>query len=150
MRDFYAKLKSCDKYLRFVFVTGVPRYALMGLSAGLNQLDGLTLDENFASVCGFTIDEFDDCFKEWLSYCLNTLTIKGRIAPNSTLADLRSQILNWYDGYSWDGETRVLNPIDILNFFNKLRFSSYPEFPCQFVLVLSLSNGLRKGLNTNI
>ncbi|MDR3204476.1 MAG: AAA family ATPase, partial [Deltaproteobacteria bacterium] len=84
LRDFYSILKSCDEYLRFVFVTGVTRYAFMGLSAGLNQLNDLTFDENFAGVCGFTIDEFDDCFQEWLSYCLNTLTIKGRIAPNST------------------------------------------------------------------
>jgi hypothetical protein len=101
LRDFYFILKSCDEYLRFVFVTGVTRYAFMGLSAGLNQLNDLTLDENFAGVCGFTIDEFDDCFKKRLSYCLNTLTTKGRIAPNSTLPDLRSQILKWYDGYIW-------------------------------------------------
>jgi hypothetical protein len=49
LRDFYSKLKSCDEYLRFVFVTGVPRYAFIGLSAGLNQLTDLTLNKNFAA-----------------------------------------------------------------------------------------------------
>jgi hypothetical protein len=38
----------------------------MGLSAGLNQLTDLTLNKNFSGVCGFTIDEFDDYFGEWL------------------------------------------------------------------------------------
>ncbi|MDR3203254.1 MAG: ATP-binding protein [Deltaproteobacteria bacterium] len=125
LRYFYSVLKSCDRYLHFVFVTGVTSYAFMGISSGLNHLNDLTLNNKFAGVCGFTIDECDDCFKEWLSYCLKTLTIEGRIAPNSTLADLRSRMFNWYGGYSWDGKTRVLNPIDILNFFNKLRFSNY-------------------------
>jgi hypothetical protein len=45
LKGFYSSLKGSDDCLRFVFVTGVTRYALMGLSAGLSQLKDLTFDE---------------------------------------------------------------------------------------------------------
>jgi hypothetical protein len=37
MKYFYRKLKSLDAELRFVSVTGVTRFAFMGISAGLNN-----------------------------------------------------------------------------------------------------------------
>jgi hypothetical protein len=38
---------------------------------------------------------------------------------------LRREILDWYDGYSWDGQTRVLNPWSVLNC---LRYASLENF----------------------
>jgi hypothetical protein len=122
LKNFYSKLKSCDKSLRFVFVTGVTRYAFMGLSAGLNQLYDLTLDESFSNICGFTHDEFDSCFAEYLPGTLQKLKRKNVLAPNATVSDLRSKILDWYDGYSWDGETMVLNPFSLINLFRSSKF----------------------------
>jgi hypothetical protein len=34
-------------------------------------------------------------------------------------------IRQWYDGYSWDGETKVYNPYSLLSFFNQLEFSDF-------------------------
>jgi hypothetical protein len=39
--------------------------------------------------------------------------------------NLRDEILAWYDGYSWDGETRVLNPFSLLSLFMHKRFSCF-------------------------
>ncbi|MCL2227428.1 MAG: ATP-binding protein [Oscillospiraceae bacterium] len=39
--------------------------------------------------------------------------------------DLHDEILAWYDGYSWDGQSRVINPFSILNFFSAEKFSSF-------------------------
>jgi hypothetical protein len=47
------------------------------------------------------------------------------LTPESTPGDLRRLILEWYDGYSWDGETRVLNPWSILNAFYNNMFGDY-------------------------
>jgi hypothetical protein len=118
-------LKGSDKYLRFFFVTGVTRYALMGLSGGLNQLEDLTFDEKYADICGFTPEEFDRCFEEHLPVILKHMKNKGRLPEDQTVSDLRAKFLSWYDGYSWDGETKVLNPYSILNCLKKSIFDNY-------------------------
>jgi hypothetical protein len=43
----------------------------------------------------------------------------------TTREDLRKALAKWYDGYSWDGLTKVYNPWNILYFFNKAKFRSY-------------------------
>jgi hypothetical protein len=125
LKDFYSRLKDCQENLRFVFVTGVTRFAMMGLSSGLNHLDDLTFDDNFSTICGFTLEELDGCFKEHLPLVLQKLKNDGISPENYSMEDLRENILKWYDGYSWDGKTRVLNPWSILNFFKTASFSNY-------------------------
>ncbi|MDR3152798.1 MAG: ATP-binding protein [Deltaproteobacteria bacterium] len=125
LKSFYASLKDIDKYLRFVFVTGVTRYAFMGLSAGLNQLEDLTLDGHFSEICGFTPQELDRYFGRLMPSVLDVMKTEGRMPNEAGLADLRKLLMDWYDGYSWDGKTKVLNPWSVLMFFKKARFSAY-------------------------
>ncbi|MDR2199189.1 MAG: AAA family ATPase [Deltaproteobacteria bacterium] len=125
LSSFYIGFKEVDKFLRFVLVTGVTRYAMMGLSSGLNQLVDISYDTEFAAICGFTPDELDQYFSDRYSATLEDLKSTGYIPPESSEADLRQKILDWYDGYTWDGKIRVLNPISILNFFKKRVFNPY-------------------------
>jgi hypothetical protein len=97
----------------------------MGLSAGLNHLVDLTMSEDFAGICGFTLDEFDDCFREHLPVVLEKMKKNGSMAKAQSLTDLRAKILGKYDGYCWDGQTMILNPISILNMFRESYFSNY-------------------------
>jgi hypothetical protein len=39
--------------------------------------------------------------------------------------DIESKILEWYDGYSWDGKTHLLNPFSLVNFFQFKEFNDY-------------------------
>jgi hypothetical protein len=41
------------------------------------------------------------------------------------LADLENLILSHYDGYSWDGINRVLNPFSLIKSFNENKLKSY-------------------------
>jgi hypothetical protein len=125
LRDLYSNVKDSKDRLRFVLVTGVTRFAMSGLTAGLNNPDDLTLDDKFSGICGFTADELDGCFGEHMEAALPTLKGAGEMPPGSTVDDLRNRILDWYDGYSWDGRTRLLNPWSIVQFFNKAVFSDY-------------------------
>ncbi|MDR1111527.1 MAG: AAA family ATPase, partial [Deltaproteobacteria bacterium] len=113
LRDFYAGFKDSDEFLRFVFVTGVTRYAFMGLSAGLNQLNDITLTPKYAGICGFTQEELDNCFREHLPVALEAMRGVEPVPAEATVADLTDCINDWYDGYSWNGRTRVLNPFSI-------------------------------------
>jgi hypothetical protein len=71
------------------------------------------------------VDEFEPLFADRLEGTLERLKASGGMPPSATLDDLRASILYWYDGYNWGGETRVLNPISILNFFKNAAFRSY-------------------------
>lgn len=53
------------------------------------------------------------------SICLN-LQREGK-----TRQELLESIRTWYNGYSWDGQTRIYNPFSLLNLFSSMRFSNY-------------------------
>ncbi|MDR1050083.1 MAG: AAA family ATPase, partial [Deltaproteobacteria bacterium] len=125
LKGVYSSLKSSDEYLRFVLVTGVTRYSMTGLSAGLNHLNDLTFDNKYADICGFTVEEFDLHFGGRLPALLEVMKKKGRFLEEMTVPMLRDKFLHWYDGYSWDGQSRVLNPFSILNCFRKSYFEQF-------------------------
>jgi hypothetical protein len=125
LRDFYAGFKACNDYLRFVLVTGVTRYAMMGFSAGFNHLTDISFDEEYSTICGFTASELDHYFAKHISRALEKQKSKGEMPKSARVEDLKKKILDWYDGYSWDGNTRVLNPISVLNFLKNAQFKKY-------------------------
>jgi hypothetical protein len=75
------------------------------------------MSKDYADVCGFDDTALDELFGEHMA----KIEKRDGLAPD----ELREGILNWYDGYSWDGESRVFNPFSLLNFMKEGRFSSY-------------------------
>ncbi len=100
LSNFYGVLKGLDEYLRFVLLTGVTKFSKVNLFSKLNNLEDITVDPRFSDICGYTEDDLDRYFSEYL---------KGAN---------REEIRKWYNGYSWLGE-RVYNPFDILLFISK-------------------------------
>jgi hypothetical protein len=127
LKLFFAKLKSLFSQkgiIRFIMVTGVTRSPLLGISSGLNILLDLTLDDEYANICGFTYEELDQYFSDRYEETLKKLPPEHK-SEGMTVKQLRDEILFWYDGYSFDGRTHVLNPISIIRFFRHSKFSSY-------------------------
>jgi hypothetical protein len=124
LREYFAALKKPDvsPFLRFTFVTGITRYALASMDSGPSHLTDISLDPEFSDLCGFTPDEFDLLFADRMKETLDKFKDNKDIAG---VKDLRTNILSWYDGYSWGGQTRVLNPYTILNFFRRGSFGHY-------------------------
>ena len=102
LKGFYSIMKDLDEYIRFVMITGVSKFAKMNLFSGLNNLDDITIDERFATICGYTHHEVEQSFAERL--------------PGVDMDKLRE----WYNGYNYFGEP-VYNPFDILLFLSKGR-----------------------------
>jgi hypothetical protein len=125
LRSFYGRLKDKEIERGFTLIAGVTRFPQTFDFFGLNNLDDLTLDQDYANICGFTLAEFDALFSDRLEETLNSLKAYGSFGPETKVSDLRQKILDWYDGYSWDGATRVLNPWAILNFFKNKTFDDY-------------------------
>ncbi|MDR1293025.1 MAG: ATP-binding protein [Clostridiales Family XIII bacterium] len=122
---FYGILKGQDANLRFVFLTGVSKFTKLSLFSKLNNLEDLTMWEKYAGVCGFTEREFDALFADRIpAYRESRKEAGGRDGSKSD-AEIRDLIFRWYDGYTWDGETRVFNPFSLLNFFNNNKYRAY-------------------------
>ena len=127
LSDFFSVLKrpGVSERLRFTFVTGITRYALTSMDSGPNHLYDLSLEPKYAGICGFTLEEFDLLFADRMEGLLPKVISLGGLPSGASLADLKSKIFEWYDGYNWGGDTRVLNPYSLIYFFNKAIFSNY-------------------------
>lgn len=117
LNDLYGNFKSLDGYLRFVFLTGVSRFAKVGVFSGLNNLQDLSLDPSYSKIVGFTQEELISYFPNWL----NELNKEYPISRE----DLLEGIKDWYNGFSWDGQIRLYNPFSIFNLFIQKIFSNY-------------------------
>ena len=106
LKDFYSVLKDADPYLKLVFLTGVSRFSKVSIFSGLNQLQDITLNEEFSTVCGYTQSELESVFED-------------------RLKDFdKEKVKQWYNGYAWLGES-VYNPFDILLLFSEKRFRAF-------------------------
>ena len=117
MSKFYRVLKANDKYLRFIFLTGVTKFSKTSIFSGLNNLEDITLDSDFTDICGYTQEELEKHFGEYINKLINEKCI--------SCEQLLSAIKEWYNGYSWDGENRLYNPYSILNLFTGGIFDNY-------------------------
>ncbi|MDR1656509.1 MAG: AAA family ATPase, partial [Deltaproteobacteria bacterium] len=125
LRIFYLVLKDKASQRGFTFITGVTKFAQASIFSSLNNLVDITLDEQYASICGFTEDEFNSLFPEYMEVMLERLKARSNKPPEYTLTNLYDAIKDWYDGYTWDGQTKVFNPWSILCAFQKNRFGDY-------------------------
>jgi hypothetical protein len=117
LHDFYQVLKAADEHIRFVFLTGVSKFSGISVFSALNSLEDITLDDQYAAICGYTQEELERDFTEYID---DVATYLGRGRE-----DLLKSIRRWYNGYSWDGATSVYNPFSTLSFFKKKRFADY-------------------------
>jgi hypothetical protein len=117
LQTFYKVLKGSDEHLRFIFLTGVSKFAGVSIFSGINNLRDITLSEDYATICGYTQSELEDYFPEYM----NELSRKFSMTRDTLLKEIR----RWYNGYSWDGETPVYNPFSTLLFFAEKQFDNY-------------------------
>jgi hypothetical protein len=107
------------------FVTGITRYALTAMDSGPNHLLDISLDPWFAGICGITKEEVYPLFEDRLDDALANVKLSGKLSPTAGRDELMEAIYEWYDGYNWGGDTRVLNPYSIFHFFAKNLFDNY-------------------------
>lgn len=118
LKAFYGVLKSSDRYLRFVFLTGVTKFAQVSVFSDLNQLNDISLDLAYATVCGITKEELISTFVPELE--------RQAVANEMTLKEVVEMMTRRYDGYHFHPKgVGVFNPFSVLNSFYKLEFGSY-------------------------
>jgi hypothetical protein len=117
LKNFFGTLKGMTVDLQFIFLTGVSKFSKVSLFSDLNNLMDLTLDKNFTTVLGYTQQELESYFAEYLE--------KHSLEKNMPLPELLAEIKRWYNGYSWDGINSMYNPYSILNFLYSGEFLNH-------------------------
>ncbi|MDR1873324.1 MAG: AAA family ATPase, partial [Deltaproteobacteria bacterium] len=127
LKDFYETLKSNSdsNIVGHIFITGVSRFAQLSIFSALNNLKDLTFNRKYAAICGFTAADLEDLLSDREERTLEILIKEGCLPPGSDGRDLRKTIRNWYDGYTWDGETRVYNPWSVLSALDDAEIDCY-------------------------
>ena len=105
LRNLYSVIKAADAYIKFVFITGVSKFSKVNLFSGLNNLEDITLNPEYAVICGYTEKELS--------------TFDERLIDVN-----REELKLWYNGYNFLGGS-VYNPFDILLFLKSKTYKNY-------------------------
>ena len=118
MRNFYSPIKSLDPYLRFVFITGINKFAQLSIFSELNNLKNISMLPDFSAVCGISQSELERDFPEQIEALAEAEGVSGERA----LELLKEN----YDGYHFcAGSEDIYNPFSLLNAFSDKRFGNY-------------------------
>ena len=118
LKAFYGVLKSADRYLRFVFLTGVTKFSQVSVFSDLNQLNDISMKPPYATICGITKQELIDTFTPEL----DKLASYNRMTPEDTIHKMTSL----YDGYHFcEYAEGMFNPFSVLNAFDAEEMGYY-------------------------
>ena len=119
LRNLYKQMKANDAYIRFIFLTGISKFARLGVFSTLNNTTDISLMPEYANLCGYTEDEIIRYFPDYLDETAKSMDI-------STEA-LLEKMRYYYDGFCFDRncQTRLYNPYSTLAFFNEKYFADY-------------------------
>ncbi|NOQ35083.1 MAG: AAA family ATPase [Methylococcaceae bacterium] len=106
LNNIYSVIKGCDQYIKFVLIIGVSHFINNNIFSGLNNLQDISLNNRYATLCGYTEQEIKTVFFKYFQ----------EIDFN--------KFSDWYGGYNFLGET-VYNPYDVLLFLKNKQFKNY-------------------------
>lgn len=114
---FYASLKSLDEHIHFCMLTGVTKYGHLSVFSGLNNLMDISLQNEFAGICGITEEE------------LHTLEPGVRLFASEddlSVEQAYGLLKEWYDGYHFSRSLiDVYNPFSVMNALARREFADY-------------------------
>ncbi len=118
LRAFYSPLKELDKYIRFLFITGITKISHMNIFSGLNQLDDISLVSKYSSICGISESELNAYFVPEIEALANRFGM--------TVEAAKEKLKTMYDGYHFSFNVEgVYNPFCLLKCFKDCDFGSY-------------------------
>ena len=118
LRGFYSVLKLSEAYIRFCMLTGVTRYGRVSVFSGLNNLEDITFDDEFAGICGVTETELHQYYDEGIAIFAENLAV--------TKEEAYGRLKNYYDGYHFtECLLDVYNPFSLNHALNKNKIRDY-------------------------
>lgn len=118
MKAFYSVLKTMDGCIRFAFLTGVTKFGKVSVFSDLNNLDDISMRNQYADICGVSEKELHDNLEVELHELAD--------AKGLTYGELCDKLREYYDGYHFTHDSiGIYNPFSLLNAFKYKEFGSY-------------------------
>ena len=118
MRNFYSPIKSLDPYLRFVFITGINKFAQLSIFSELNNLKNISMMPQYSAICGISKTELENDMEPEVQALADEQGI--------TFAEAIGHLKANYDGYHFCGKSEdIYNPYSLLNALSDKNFGSY-------------------------
>ena len=118
LKSFYGALKSKDDCIKFAMLTGVTKFGKVSVFSDLNNLNDISLDNDYYNICGISEEELKGVFEPYV----NRLAEARKMTQSEAYSELKRN----YDGYHFTDETPgMYNPFSLLNALQKRTFGSY-------------------------
>lgn len=119
LKAFYGVLKSCDRYIRFGFLTGVTKFGKVSVFSDLNNLEDITLTDDYNALCGISESELSEYFSDEIENLAKVF--------HTTAKDMAGQLRKNYDGYHFTEDLLegIYNPFSMLNVFKQRKLKNF-------------------------
>ena len=118
LRDFFGVLKGDDEYLKFVFISGITKFAKVNIFSEMNQLADISMSEKYGAICGITQEELVQNFKPEIS----AFADHYEKSDEEILTLLKQK----YDGYHFNSVCPdIYNPFSLINSLENKSFESF-------------------------
>ena len=119
LKGFYGTFKAADRFLRFVFLTGVTKFSQVSVFSGLNNLQDISMDSRFDAICGITEDELYSYFDKSI--------IELAEAKEHSVEEMKSELKKQYDGYHFSRNLNadIYNPYSLIKAFNEMETEDF-------------------------
>ena len=118
LKKFYGQIKACEEFIRFSFITGVSKFTQVSVFSDLNNLDDISMDVNYSTMCGFTQEECEEYFAEWI----DENAVKNKMSKKDYLEKLRVV----YNGSRFsEKNVTIYNPVSFTKAMEHGKFKHY-------------------------
>ena len=118
LKAFYSVIKSLNGCIHLSFLTGVTKFSKVSIFSDLNNLDDISFDVRYSSICGITEEELKSNFSNEVQALANEY--------NKTQEEMLDILRAKYDGYRFsEKEERIYNPFSLFNVFDKNKLGDY-------------------------
>jgi len=118
LKAFYGVIKSLNGCIHLSFLTGVTKFSKVSIFSDLNNLDDISFDREYSSICGITEEELKTNFSSEVQALAKEY--------NKTCDEMMCVLQKRYDGYRFsEKEERIYNPFSLLNVFAKNKLGDY-------------------------
>lgn len=106
-KSLFSPLKFLDDHLQFIFVTGISKFSQMGVFSTINQIENISMQPAYESLCGISEEELTTCLRPDIE---RLASMRGE-----TYEQTFGELKRMYDGYHFSEDmTDMYNPFSLV------------------------------------